>query len=279
VQLECVVNISEGRRSPVIAEIAAAAGTACLDVHSDPHHNRSVLTLAGDAIEVEAATRRVAEATVASLDITAHEGVHPRIGALDVVPFVPWTGASIDNAIAARDNFARWAAHELGLPCFLYGRERSLPDIRREAFGELAPDYGPLIPHPTAGGCAVGERGVLVAYNVWLETGDVAVARAIATRLRAPQRLRALGLLVGDQAQVSCNLIDPLSFGPADAFDAVAAQAAVARAEVVGLLPAAVLAAVPTERWTQLGLAPSLTLEARLGEVQAGPDQHQGRGG
>jgi glutamate formiminotransferase len=117
----------------------------------------------------------------------------------------------------------------------------------------------------------VGARPVLVAYNLWLESGDVALAQSIAAEIRVPGVLRTLGFLVGDQAQVSCNLIDPFSLGPAAAFDAVAARAEVARAELVGLVPEAVLAAVPNERWTQLDLAPSRTVETRLGEVQAGP--------
>lgn len=257
VQLECVINVSEGRRADVVSGIAAAAGRCCLDVHSDPDHNRSVLTLAGGAGEVEAAARRVARATVESIDMTSHVGVHPYRGALDVVPFVPWTGATLDDAIAARDRFAAWATRELGLGCLVYGPERSLPELRRVA---------PL------GTCAVGARPVLVAYNLWLETGDVGVARIVAREIRIPNVLRTLGLLVGGHAQVSCNLVNPLSLGPAAAFDAVAARAAVARAELVGLLPEAVLAAAPTDRWSQLGLARSLTVETRLGEVQAGPD-------
>ncbi len=237
-----------------------------------------MLTLVGQDDVVEGAARDVATAAVRAIDMEAHDGVHPRIGALDVVPFVPWTEATIEDAIRARDSFARWAAHVLALPCFVYGPKRALPEVRSHAFADLSPDYGPLVPHPTAGACAVGARPVLVAYNLWLESDDVALARAIATQLRVPGRLRALGLLVGGQAQVSCNLVDPLSFGPADAFDAVAAQAAVARAELVGLVPEGVLAAVPSDRWPELDLSPSRTIEARLGEVQAGLDEHQGRG-
>jgi glutamate formiminotransferase / 5-formyltetrahydrofolate cyclo-ligase len=254
--LECVINISEGRRPAVIEAIAAAAGPVCLDVHRDGDHNRSVLTLAGPGPMVEAAARGVASATVAAIDLRQHGGVHPRIGALDVVPFVPWTGASMGDAIAARDAFARWATAELALPCLLYGPERTLPEVRRTAFA----------PHPTAGGCAVGARPVLVAYNLWLEANDVALAKRVAAALRSPT-VRSLGLQVGRAAQVSCNLLDPLSFGPAAAFDAVAAHTAVARAELVGLLPAAALAAVPTERWPELDLARSRTIEARLEEA------------
>jgi len=256
VQLECVINVSEGRRADVVAHVAGAAGAVCLDVHSDAHHNRSVITLAGDAGEVEDGARAVARETVARIDITRHQGVHPYRGALDVVPFVPWIGATMDDAIDARDRFAEWAVEELDIHCLLYGPEMTLPELRR-----IAP----------IGTTAVGARPVLVAYNVWLTTGDVAVAKRIAQELREPSTLRTLGLQVGDQAQVSCNLIAPLTLGPAAVFDAVAARAEVARAELVGLVPQAVLAAVPTERWTQLDLAPSRTLEARLGEVQAGP--------
>ena len=257
-QLECVINISEGRRLEVVAAIAAAAGRLCLDVHSDAHHNRSVLTLAGEAADVEEGAREVARATVAQVDITDHDGVHPYRGALDVVPFVPWSGATMADAIDARDRFAEWAVDELDIHCLLYGPELSLPELRR-----IAP----------IGTTAVGARPVLVAYNLWLAPGvDLATAKAVATAVRVPDMLRALGLQVGDQTQVSCNLVDPLSLGPADAFDAVAAQAEVARAELVGLVPEAVLAAAPTGRWPELDLAPSRTIEARLGEVQAGLD-------
>jgi glutamate formiminotransferase len=255
VQLECVVNISEGRDLGLVERIAGAARAACLDVHSDAHHNRSVLTLAGDAGAVEEAARAVARATVESIDIAQHDGVHPFRGALDVVPFVPWTDATLDDAVAARDRFVDWATTELGITCMTYGPERSLPDLRRDA---------PL------GTTAVGARPVLVAYNLWLDA-DLDTARTIANAIRTPA-LRTLPFQVGDQSQVSCNLIDPVSFGPAAAFDAVAAHAPVARAELVGLLPEAVLAAVPTERWSELDLGSSRTIEARLREVeQAGP--------
>ncbi len=256
-QLECVINISEGGRVEVVAAIAAAADTTCIDVHSDAHHNRSVLTLAGAAADVEDAARAVARETVARIDITRHKGVHPYRGALDVVPFVPWTDATMDDAIDARDRFAEWAVEELDIHCLLYGPEMSLPELRR-----IAP----------IGTTAVGARPVLVAYNLWLApTETVGDARAIAAEVRMPGKIRTLGLQVGDHAQVSCNLIDPFSYGPAAAFDAVAAHAEVVRAELVGLVPAAVLEVVPTERWQQLDLARSRTIETRLGEVQAGP--------
>lgn len=259
--LECVVNVSEGRSAPVIAALAGAAGTPLLDVHSDPDHNRSVLTLAGEGLA--AAVRALARRTVELVDITGHRGAHPRIGALDVVPFAPLEGDSLAEAIAERDSFAAWAASELCLPSFCYGPERSLPDIRRRAFRQLAPDFGPRLAHPTAGAVAVGARKPLVAYNLWLAPGSLPVARHLAASLRCAE-VRTLALEVGGRVQVSCNLVSPGEVGPAQVYDAVAAQARVARAELVGLLPAAVLATVPQERWQVLGLNEQATIEGRL---------------
>ena len=265
--LECVVNVSEGRRPEVVEAIAGAAGTAVLDVHSDPSHHRSVLTLAGP--DVEAAVRAVTREAVARIDLRLHDGVHPRLGAIDVVPFVPLDGDDAVGAVGARDRFARWAADELAVPCFLYGDERSLPEVRRRAFVDLSPDVGPAAPHPTAGAVAVGARPVLVAYNLWLASADVAAARAIARSLRS-EHVRALGLEVDGHAQVSCNLIAPLVVGPDAVYDAVAATTEVARAELVGLAPRAVVDAIPRHRWLELDLDSSRTIEARL--EQAGLD-------
>ena len=199
-----------------------------------------------------------------------------------MVPFVPLDpdggpvrpGEDLTAALEARDRFAAWAGGELALPCFCYGPGRSLPEVRRDAFAALAPDTGPPRPHPSAGACAVGARAALVAYNVWLTTPDVAVARAVATAIRGPA-VRALGLEAGGLAQVSCNLVDPFAFGPAQAYDAVRhlaeeAGVGVARAELVGLAPAAVVAAVPAARRRALDLDPERTLEARLATSGSG---------
>lgn len=259
--LECVINVSEGRRADVIASVAAAAGDSLWDVHSDPHHHRSVLTLGGDG--VEEAARAVASAAVAALDLREHEGVHPRIGVVDVVPFAPLRGSAMDAALAARDAFASWMASTLAVPCFLYGPERALPDVRRGAFETVAPDVGPHWPHPSAGACAVGARPVLVAYNVWLAPGvGVDVARAAAAAVRRPGEVRALGMSVGGRAQVSCNLLAPESVGPADVYDVVASMAAVDGGELVGLAPSAVIERVPQERWAELNLSDERTIEA-----------------
>lgn len=262
--LECVVNVSEGCDQEVVDDLVRAAGPELLDLHVDPHHNRSVLTLVG-----EDAPRRVATAAVARIDLRVHQGVHPRIGAVDVVPFVPLGGRPLADAVAARDRFCRWAADELALPCFAYGPERTLPDVRRGAFTTLSPTTGPDRPHPSAGAVAVGARPVLVAYNVWLDRPDPAAARAIALELRRPG-LRALGLDVGGRAQVSMNLVEPDRIGPADAADLVTAAGealavGVAGCELVGLLPESVLRSVPEQRWAELDLASDRTIESRLG--------------
>jgi glutamate formiminotransferase len=256
--LECVVNISEGRRPELIATIAAAGAGDVLDIHTDAFHHRTVLTLVG-----EHAARAVAREAVALLDLSRHEGVHPRLGVVDVVPFVPLTGSSMDDALAARDSFAGWAAAELRVPCFLYGPERTLPEIRRHAWEDLSPDVGPRSPHPTAGAMCVGEREPLVAYNLYLRSGDLGEARRVAAAVRGPD-LRALGLPVGERVQVSMNLVAPERLGPAQAYDAVASLSAVAGAELVGLLPRSVLLAVPPERWSALDLGEDRTIESRL---------------
>jgi glutamate formiminotransferase len=275
VVLECVVNVSEGRRPDVVSSLASACGPCLLDVHTDAHHNRSVFTLAGDDVEV--AVRALAGAAVGALDLGEHGGVHPRFGVLDVVPFVPLGGTEFTEAIAARHRFAQWAGKELSLPCFLYGPERSLPEVRKTAFQSLAPASGPARPHPTAGACAVGARTVLVAYNVWLATDDLATARSIAAALRNPF-LRLLGFDVGGRIQVSCNLTDPFVLGPAEVYaaireKAIAAGTDVTGAELVGLIPSGVIEAIPADRWAALGLGTEYTIEARMaaGTAPASP--------
>lgn len=258
-----MVNVSEGRRPDVLAAIGAAAAPCLLDVHTDASHHRSVFTLAGD--QLEPSVRALAEQAVARLDLREHTGAHPRLGVLDVVPFValPGTTATAQDALRARDRFVGWAAETLALPCFLYGPERSLPEVRRSAWSSLRPDAGPSSPHPSAGAVCVGARSVLVAYNVWLHDADVTTARRIAAGLRGPA-VRALGLDLDGSAQVSCNLIDPLRVGPMEVFDRVASQARVARSELVGLVPRAVLDATPVHRRPELDLSDDRTIEARL---------------
>lgn len=276
--LSCVVNVSEGRDARLLDQIAAKAGPCLIDLHRDPDHNRSVLTLASRQSElVERAVQALVAEAVAVLDIGRHHGVHPRFGVVDVVPFVPLvgpaarparTGDDIGAAMTARQRFTRWADQQFHLPCFVYGPERSLPEVRRRAFVDLLPDTGPPAPHPTAGACAVGARPALVAYNVWLTGGDVALARRIAAELRRPG-IRTLGLAVGDHVQVSCNLIDPYVVGPGQVLALVdqlaeANGTAVARAELVGLAPAGVVEQIPPENRTRCDVDLDRTVEMRM---------------
>lgn len=285
---ECVVNISEGRDRRIIDAIAGAGGALVLDVHSDPEHHRSVLTLGGRLDAVEVGARDVVAAAVDRIDLRTHAGIHPRLGAADVVPFValsrrpgPPDTSTLAAVVGARNRFAQWAADQLALPCFLYGPERSLPEVRRTAFRTLLPDTGPTLPHPTAGATCVGARPALVAYNVWIlgPPGDgpdpaeraLSVARSLAGQMRGPA-VRSLGLAAGQGAQVSLNLIDTTLVSVADAYDAVAAGAreqgcSVLRAELVGLCPASVLEAVPRRRWSELDLSEDRTIEARLSRM------------
>jgi glutamate formiminotransferase len=292
--LECVVNISEGRRAEVIQAVAEACGPALLDVHSDPDHNRSVLTLAGEADEVTEAALALARAAVARIDLSAHSGVHPRLGAVDVVPFVPLGGVGAEELAAVGGTARGWAARvaaELGVPVFLYGAAdpdgRSLPALRRTAFRGRAPDFGPAEPHPTAGAMAVGARPVLVALNCELAPGGAgaggldadltvagAVARAIRERDGGLRGVRALGFALASKgrAQVSMNLVDLAATGVEAACEAVRREAGrygreVAAVELVGLLPAAEL-----ERWSPAflnwsALTAGRTIEAALQRV------------
>ena len=256
--LECVVNISEGRQRLIIEALADAVGKDLLDIHSDPDHNRSVFTMVG-----EDAPRHLTEAALSLMSIVDHDGVHPRLGMIDVVPFVPLRNSTMDDALAARDAFAQWAAHELQIPCFLYGPERSLPEIRKNAWTHLLPDAGGATPHDTAGAICVGAREPLVAYNVWLRNVELDETKRIASLVRT-EVIRTLGLQVGRYTQVSMNLIAPETAGPDVAVDAVRQHTDIDRTELVGLLPRDVLMSIARERWEDLDLSLDRTIEWRL---------------
>lgn len=270
--LECVANVSEGRDGVVLARLAEVCAASLLDLHADLAHNRSVFTLAGpQAFEDAVALCREA---LRDLNLEQHEGVHPRLGTVDVVPFVPLGSDGFDSpfelseAIVARDRFARTISAEFGLPCFLYGPERSLPEIRRLAFSELEPDFGPPRPHRRAGACCVGARGVLIAYNVVTTGLTRERAAAIVRAIRVPE-LRALSFAVGATWQISCNLVDPARLGLAEVYDRISSLVAdaggkVIEAELVGLVPRRALEVVPAARWSQLGLDDQSSIEARL---------------
>jgi glutamate formiminotransferase len=280
--LECVPNVSEGRRRDVIERIAAACATCVLDVHVDADHNRSVFTLAADrADEIEPCVRQLAEAVVRNTHESWHDGVHPRVGALDIVPFVAFPSTSDERARAVRaaHDFARWFAGTFDAPAFLYGdadpEGRSLPSLRRDAFVRRRPDFGPAEPHPELGATAVGARPVLVAVNCELDRDDLELARSIAHAVRERGGgfggVRALGFELASRrrTQVSMNLTDLEAAGIEAACTEVLrlardAAADVARVELVGLLPRAELDRCSDEfrRWA--GLSDDQTIEGRL---------------
>lgn len=258
--LECIVNVSEGKDAERLDYFAGSCTSSLLDLHSDPHHNRSVFTLFGPYLSDD--LRSLATAVVESLDIREHRGIHPRIGVLDVVPFCPLGGTTMDEAIAARNEFARWIWTRLGVPAFLYGPERKLPEIRRGAFSLFGPDFGAGMPHASAGACAVGARNLLVAYNLVMDA-DIEEVRRLAAEIRSP-RVRALAMQAGTNVQLSMNLVTPLEVTPADVYDFAASRHEVIRAELVGLVPEEVMTLIKRERWEELGLSETCTIEARI---------------
>lgn len=267
---ECVVNISAGRRDEV-ESLAECAGTSLRDVHRDEDHNRSVFTLIAARDPLVGDVRRLVDRAMESLDLRAHAGVHPRLGVVDVVPFVALDDKERAEAIELRDETAQWIASTYEVPVFLYGplkdgSVRTLPQIRQNAFSRLSPDAGPATADPRRGASAVGARDVLVAWNLWVRGISLAEGQRIARRLRR-REVRALAFAIGEFVQVSCNLIEPLVIGPAQVYDEVAAltpRGAVDHAELVGLLPADVLAAQARGRWEQLDLSEGRTIESRL---------------
>jgi glutamate formiminotransferase len=267
--------VSEGRRPEVIAQlreaVEGALGGACcvLDVHSDPDHNRSVITFVGAPGAVAVAVLRLAAAAVELIDMRRHEGVHPRIGALDVVPFVPLAGCDMADCTELAEATGRHLADEHGVPVYLYGhaarpgRPSRLVDLRRGGFEglvaahtlPLAPDFGPPAAHPTAGASAVGSREILVAFNLLLDTAEADVAQRVARSVRESSGglpgVQALGILLPGRgrAQVTTNLLDTQKTPLRTLVEAVRTAAAregvgVAEAELVGLAPAAVIEGV-----------------------------------
>ncbi|MBW8059760.1 MAG: glutamate formiminotransferase [Solirubrobacterales bacterium] len=285
-----VPNISEGRDAALIAalEDAFAAGAALLDRHSDTGHNRTVFTIAGGPGPLRESLVRGAEEAIGTIDMTAHEGVHPAIGALDVCPVVWLDPADRDAARTEAIEVAEQVGG-LGVPVFLYGALASRPEHAERAYfrngglaelwlrmegGELRPDHGPGLPHRTAGAALVTARPPLAAFNVELDSGDLDLARAVAAGLRESggglPGVRAIGLpLAGGRTQVSANVHDPLAVSLAEVVGRVRALAVPlgarpVEAELVGLIPAAALAGYPEDVPIR-GFDPALqTIERRL---------------
>jgi glutamate formiminotransferase len=292
-RLECVPNVSEGRAPDVIADLAAAvkdAGAELVDVHSDVDHHRSVFTFLGASDIVERAALALAAVAVARIDLRQHAGAHPRVGAVDVVPFVPLRGATMAEAAAAARRVGTALAARQAVPVFFYGEAalrpawRELPAARRGGFERLAarmcevdgaPDVGPPAPHPTAGATIVGARGPLIAFNAVLDGGDLATARAVASAIRETggglSRVRALGLFLESRglAQVAMNLLDYRVTPVAVACARLAAEArrrgaTVREYELVGCAPADALAAWPGDLAPIAGLRPAQLLPPEL---------------
>jgi glutamate formiminotransferase len=290
--LETVPNVSEGRDAALVSAIGNAFATraALLDVHSDVDHNRSVFTLAGDdSALVEALLAGIATA-LDQIDLREHEGVHPRVGAVDVVPLVPLVPEDMEHARRAALAVAERIGAELGLPVFLYGEvggerrpaffRRGGPDElqRRVAAGELVPAAGPAELDPRSGAVLVGARAPLVAYNLVLDTDDVEIARDIAAAVRESgggmAGLQAIGLRLAstERAQVSMNVID-VERAPLHAVvelvrrEAAARGAQIAAGELVGLVPEAALRAASEAGVEIPGVDESHVLEMAVGNT------------
>jgi glutamate formiminotransferase len=298
--IECVPNISEGRRADVVARVVEGVrrvrGARLLDYSSDASHNRSVLTIAGDAAPLKDAVLAVFETALAEIDLRIHTGEHPRLGAVDVVPFVPIEGVTMEECVALAKETARSVAERFALPVYLYEEASSNPlrknleDIRRGEFEGLAakmttdgwaPDYGPPAPHPSAGASVIGARMPLIAYNINLATDRLDVAKKIAAAIRFSsggfRYVKAMGVTLADRGivQVSINLTNYEKTPMLRVFDAVKHEAerygvTVLESEIVGLVPSAALVGVAVSALQLTQFTRDQILEARL---TADPDE------
>lgn len=291
--IECVPNFSEGRDAVVVESIqhaiASVPGVFVLRAEFDPDHNRSVMTFAGSPPAVAEAAYRGIAAAVQRIDLLRHSGVHPRMGAADVVPFVPVEQATLSECVAIAHALGERVWSELGVPVYFYAAaalssERApLESVRRGGFDRpaLAPDLGGPVLHPSAGACIIGARKFLIAFNVNLDTSDLRIAQAIARKIRASSGglpfLKAIGVPLASRGlvQVSMNLTDFERTGLDEALAAVESEAArhgvrVAETEIIGLVPKRAIetAAARDARWQDFD--PSLILENRLAEMSGG---------
>jgi glutamate formiminotransferase len=292
--VECVPNVSEGRRAEVIAALAAAIADSqvtLLDQSSDPSHNRTVYTFAADWRSIQSAVLRLFAQAIEAIDLRDHEGVHPRIGAIDVVPFVPLGETTMDDCIRLAKETAAIVADRFRIPVFLYEEaaanddRRNLAEIRRGGINGLAhrmrsnqwrPDFGPDHLHASAGATAIGARPILIAYNVNLASNRVSVAKRIASVIRTSSgglsHVKAMGVPLEHRGivQVSMNLTNYKETSMVAVFDAIAREAAVdgvriLESEIVGLVPKDALPANPATRLKLRAEDLDRVLEERLG--------------
>ncbi|HEX8118929.1 MAG TPA: glutamate formimidoyltransferase [Pyrinomonadaceae bacterium] len=293
--VECVPNFSEGRDPRVVESLVEAvesvAGAVVLGTHVDPDHNRSVVTfVAPPEVVVEAAVRVVARAAEL-IDLSKHAGQHPRMGACDVLPFVPVRGVDVGKCVALAREAGRRIWDELGIPVYFYEsaatrpERRNLADVRRGGFEllreqiaavpERAPDVGASAVHPTAGACIVGVRPLLIAYNVTLKTGDLSIAKRVARAVRERDggllHLKALGFELESRGvvQVSMNLTSYERTNLHHAFEAVRREAEklgveVLASEIVGLVPRDALYAAAAHFLKLENYTPDVVLENRI---------------
>jgi glutamate formiminotransferase len=296
--IECVPNISEGRRPEVVAEavqaLKATPGLRILGVQSDKDHNRSVITLVGEENSLEAGILALFEVATTRIDLRSHQGEHPRMGAVDVVPFIPIEGASMKDCIALARQVGAAVAQRFGVPIFLYEdaatapHRKNLEDVRRGQFEGLAPkmkdaawapDFGPAAPHPSAGATAVGARMPLIAYNVNLGTGDVEIARKIAKGIRHSSGgfrfVKAMGVMLEERgvAQVSINMTDFKKTPLHRVFETVKSEAErygvpVIGSEIVGLVPSEALLDAADHFLRLERFDPSQILERKIAEAE-----------
>ena len=295
--VECVPNFSEGRRKEVVDAIANAIasvrGVRLLDTEMDPNHNRSVITFIGDRTAVAEGAFQGAKAAVARIDMNTHRGEHPRVGALDVLPFVPILGVTMEDCIALARSVGKRIAEELQVPVYLYEAaatrpdRKALPDVRRGEFEGLKiaietdpdrkPDFGPSRFHPTAGACIVGARPVLIAWNVNLATKDIRVAKRIAKAIRESDgglpAVRAKGFELADRGlvQVSMNMTDYRKTSLVQAYEAIRELAAkegveIVETEIIGLAPLDAILAGATQYFKLARFHREQILETRLWE-------------
>lgn len=293
--VECVPNFSEGRRKEVveaISRVIAGAGVKILDIHMDADHHRSVITFAGEPHSVEEAAFRGIQTAARRIDMDTHHGEHPRIGAADVVPFIPVRGTTMDDCIAMARRLGERVARELDIPVYLYERAATRPErrdltiIRRGEYEALKkeiatnperePDFGPKRVGK-AGATAIGARQFLIAYNVNLATSDVQIAKDIARVIREKsgglKSVKAKGFMLHSKniAQVSMNLTDYTITGMLTAFNAVKAEAEkrgvrVRESELVGLVPLDALTQVTSQALGLPGLSAQKVIEMKLFE-------------
>ncbi len=289
--VECVPNFSEGRdptKIDAIVNTIRSAGAAVLDRTSDHDHHRSVITFAGPPeIAAEAAFRAVHQA-VRSIDLREHSGVHPRIGAADVVPFVPLSGVTLEDCARLAAETGRRIWEELRVPVYLYEaaarrpESRNLADVRR---GRTTPDFGGPDHHASSGAVVVGARKFLIAFNVNLQTNDVAIARRVARTVRFSSGglpyVKAVGVMLASRnlAQVSMNLTDFEQTPIHVAFEAVRREAArhgvgIAGTEIIGLVPQKAVEISLAAGFHETSLSPDAILENRLAEQFAGIAGH-----